>query len=720
MKNNKTIIIICLALLIALLASACGVTSVTNSTSQSGTAQNNSVTVTPVGKTNDPEIAVLDDPSDEGKETTGDFLIKAVDGAAEPEKSGSVYTIKSAGEYELSGKLSDGQIVIDAGDGDTVKLVLNGCSVSCSTGAAIYAKNAEKVIVNASKGTYNVINDARTGDPQAVSDSDDDDNDDAAIYACCDLNLAGTGTLIVNSDYDNGIKTKDDLSIKNLTLKVTAAGNALKGNDSVTVKSGSLILISTGSDGVKTSNSGTSSKGNQKGTVTIEGGSVDIYSAQDGISAAYDVVICTGEDGDPVVNIFTASYAGSEGSSSTTEQYLIISTSLYSKSSDYYAYLYNEPGDGTFVKCTYETTVRSGWTTYYGLVYKVPSGYTNIAFCSVPSGTTPTDSNHTLESDGQAINTSMNGYLVTSTSSLDGEWVQLSNNGGNGKSGSGKTTYSSKGIKASNSVTISCGTVTIKSMDDGIHANADETLENGSKALGNILVSGGTVTIDAADDGMHADGTLTISGGCLNVKNSYEGLEANVINIEGGESYIYGRDDGMNACKGSAKTPLINISGGYIDVTTASGDTDAVDSNGSFTMSGGVAIIKGGSSSGMVSGSVDVDGSISVTGGTIVAFGGICETPGSGSVNTYVSSGTSFSAGEYTLSEKNGEKILSFTLDSSYSSVWIASESIQLNKSYTLSNGSSSVLDWTQSKQSEGSSGSGGFGPGGFGPGGRR
>ena len=75
MKNNKTIIIICLALLIALSASACGVTSVTNSTSQSGTAQNSGVNVTPVGKTDDPEIAVLDDPSDEEKETTGDFLI---------------------------------------------------------------------------------------------------------------------------------------------------------------------------------------------------------------------------------------------------------------------------------------------------------------------------------------------------------------------------------------------------------------------------------------------------------------------------------------------------------------------------------------------------------------------------------------------------------------------------------------------------------------------
>ena len=63
------------------------------------------------------------------------------------------------------------------------------------------------------------------------------------------------------------------------------------------------------------------------------------------------------------------------------------------------------------------------------------------------------------------------------------------------------------------------------------------------------------------------------------------------------------------------------------------------------------------------------------------------------------------------------ETILSFKLDSSYQSVWVASGSISLGKSYVLSNGSSDVLSWTQSKQSEGSSGSGGGG--GSRPGGR-
>jgi uncharacterized membrane protein len=58
------------------------------------------------------------------------------------------------------------------------------------------------------------------------------------------------------------------------------------------------------------------------------------------------------------------------------------------------------------------------------------------------------------------------------------------------------------------------------------------------------------------------------------------------------------------------------------------------------------------------------------------------------------------------------------------SSVWIASESIELNNSYKLTKNGSNVLEWTQTSNIQGYSGGGfgpgGGGPGGFGPGGRR
>jgi len=187
-----------------------------------------------------------------------------------------------------------------------------------------------------------------------------------------------------------------------------------------------------------------------------------------------------------------------------------------------------------------------------------------------------------------------------------------------------------------------------------------------------------------------------------------------VVNISGGYVSVYAKDDGINACAGSS-APTVNITGGRVEVATPSGDTDAVDSNGNFKMTGGEVVITGGASNGGMMGSVDVDGSISVTGGTIIALGGICETPSSGSVNTYISQGTSFSAGSYAVKDTSGNIILEFTLTSSYSSVWTSSESYALNGSYSIEKDGSAVVSWEQTSSTVGSAGSGGFGPGGGG-----
>ena len=699
---KRTILIISVLLALTLVFTSCR-------TTPAGNGQDTQDT--PPAETADTSgggTSALPDPSDPDAANTEDFAVAYTEGNVT--SVGTTYTITSAGEYTFKGLLDEGNLIVDAGKDDDVRIILNGVSITSSSAAPISVVSAGSVTIKSEEGTYNTLTDNR-----AAFSEDSPDETDAVIYSACDLDITGKGTLIVTGN-NNGIKTKDDLSVKNVTLKVTAAGNALKGNDSVTIKSGSLMLISTGGDGIKTSNSDVSSKGNQRGTVEIRGGQVDIYALHDGISAAYDVVIS--EEEACVVNIFTGSYASeAAAAASSSEIYLVLPVSLYSSSNDYYAYLYNDDDTaGTWVKYTYDTMIYNGRTaSYYGLTASVPSGYSNILFNIVPSGTVPDGSNYTASTGGETINTSLNAYMITIVSgdSATGDWVQVSTSGG----GSNKTTFSSKGIKAVNGIEISGGTVTVKATDDGLHANYGDTLDNGKKSSGSITVSGGSLSVTSADDGIHADGNLTISGGNVNVVKAHEGLEGNVITVSGGTVYVYGEDDGINASAG-ASTPLINITGGYLDVTTPSGDTDAVDANGNFTMSGGTVIIRGGANTGGVAGSVDVDGSITVTGGTIIALGGICETPGSGSVNTYVSDSVSFSSGTYSVQGADGSEILSFTLSSSYSSFWIASDAFVLNSSYSIVKDGTDVVSWTQSSQSEGSGGnsSGGFGgPGGFG-----
>ncbi len=277
---------------------------------------------------------------------------------------------------------------------------------------------------------------------------------------------------------------------------------------------------------------------------------------------------------------------------------------------------------------------------------------------------------------------------------------------GTTESDSSDDSDSTKGIKSDKYINIAGGTITVDSADDSIHCDVE------------IVINDGDINISAGDDGIHADSIITINGGDIDITTSYEGIESNLIYINGGDTTVYASDDGLNANNGGSETPLIKITGGNLSVTTPTGDTDGIDSNGNIEITGGYTIVYGGSSSGSMAGSVDLDGQITVTGGTVIALGGICETPSSsGCCNLVVMSGLSFTSGDYTVTDSSGNEVISFTVNGNYSSAWICSENLELNESYTLKAGSTTAYTWTQDSQSVGSSGMGGFGGnmGGFG-----
>lgn len=642
-----------------------------NSTSTT-TASGSQTTITSGITKEDTDVTHADDAENYRVAITGDFTITS-DTSDGITQSGSVYTITKAGEYTVAGLLSEGQLIVDAGDEDEVTIVLNGTSVTCSTGSPIYVKNASEVKIKSEENSFNEVIDNRA---EATEDSSDDTGN-AAIYAACDLKLVGKGALVVTANYNNGIQSKDDLSIKNVIVKVTAVNNAIKGNDAVDIESGDIIAISAKGDGIKTSNSSLSNKGNRKGIVTITGGNIDVYAACDGIDAAYGVDI----SGDGNLNIYTDTYSeyseevttsgSSSGSNSSTNKTASANTVSYVAASDNIS---NAPGGNM-------------------------------------GGGTPPDMNGGNAPDMSNGNApDMNGNSGGGMGGNNDSGMP----GGNNQSGnSSKKSYSTKGIKADSEINISGFTININSTDDGIHANSDSgVLETGEDGKGTIVINGGTITISSGDDGMHADKQLDVNDGYINIVTSYEGLEAMTINLNGGKVYVYAADDGINACTGDGKTtPIINVNGGYIDVTTASGDTDGIDSNGNYVQTGGFVLVKGGSSSGNVSGSIDVDGTVTITGGTCVALGGVCETPVN-SVNAYVLSSVSFSSGSYSLKDASGNEVISFTVDGSFSNGWICSDTLTTGTSYTLYRGSDSIADWTQESGTMGASNNGGFGGG--------
>jgi hypothetical protein len=194
-----------------------------------------------------------------------------------------VVTIKAAGVYVLSGTLTDGTIVVDAGDDDKVQLVLDGVSIMAADYAAIYAKNADKVFVTLAEGAGNSL--TVSGDYVQT----DDNKVDAVIFAKCDLTLNGTGSLTVKDNMGHGIVSKDDLVVTGGTYTIYSQDHCLNGKDSVRIADGTFNL-SCDEDGIHAGNDD-----QQDGYVYIEGGDINISVGDDALHAE-GLLIITGGD----------------------------------------------------------------------------------------------------------------------------------------------------------------------------------------------------------------------------------------------------------------------------------------------------------------------------------------------------------------------------------------------------------------------------------------
>ena len=570
--------------------------------------------------------------------------------------------ISEAGEYDFSGTL-DKQIVIkipeDAADRDVV-LNLNGVTITNSDNSPIYVISADNVEISAKKGSTNYIYDNR-----AAKTEEDTNQGKGAIYASDgDLKFKGKGSLTVQGNYNNGIHGRDDVEVKNLTLNVTAYNHGIKGNDSVTIESGT-VNVTCGGDGLKTDNSSISSKGNQKGNVTLNGGTITVNSWGDAISAAYNAVIEELDAGTPLTYVAKtnkySTYNGEVPETSTSKFYLKMTSTVYSGGGYKYAAYINS----SWVEFTYKEK-QQGRTTYYIYQANRPVDATSFVLYRFEGDEAlPSTTNYNAKSDTKAFNASKDMITISSITNGKitlGSWTNYSQSQGGGPGGgpgsqgnTDKADSSAKGIKAENEIIIKSGSIDIKTYDDAIHANNDGTLENGETPKGDLTIEGGTLTIDASDDGLHADSVLYLRGGTTNITNSYEGIEGNLIRIyEGSDTTVLSTDDAVNACDG-ASSPDITVYGGKLDVTVPSnGDTDGIDSNGTYHQSGGLVVTRGpGSASGYGGGgafALDTTSIVSVTGGVLIVFGGVEQSVSLSNVTKTIVSSNTVSAGNHTVS----------------------------------------------------------------------
>ena len=541
---------------------------------------------------------------------------------------GNVITITSGGTYIISGTLTEGQLVVDADD-EKVQLVLDNADITCATSAAIYVKSAGKTFITLAEGSENIL--MNTAEFEAI----DDNNIDAVIFSKDDLALNGSGTLTINSENGHGIVSKDDLKITGGTYNITAASHALSGKDSVRIAAGTFNLVC-GKDGIHSENADDSSKG----YVYIAGGEFTIDSTGDGIDASNIVQI---DDG----TFDITAGGGVENSTKTHEDNMM-----------------GGPGGGKGPQMGEAPSEK-------------PSG-------EAPQGDPGNNSSENSGSDNSSSD------RETPPEKPDSNTNQAAGTEQSESDTSDSDSASTKGIKADGRLYINGGTFTINSADDSVHSNSAVTINDG------------TYTLTTGDDGVHSGEAVEINGGTITISESYEGLEGLTVTINDGDIDITSSDDGINAAGGTEEMGFgrmgndrtentstdemwMEINGGYIHVLAGG---DGIDSNGDITVNGGEVYIDGPSDNGNSAIDYGDRSACYVNGGTVVAIGssGMAEdiSDDSDQQVMLVKLDSQKEAGEVTLTDSDGNEIITYTALKAYDCVIISTKDLEAGQTYTL------------------------------------
>lgn len=391
--------------------------------------------------------------------------------------SGNKVTITAAGNYRLTGKLSDGQVVVEAPSAALVRLILAGVTLSSSSGSALVVNSAGKVILVLPDGSVNSITDGTGYTTTAASDVPN-----AALYSTADLSIFGNGALQVKGNTNDGIASKDGLIIKSGHITVEAVDDGIRGKDYLVIREG-YLSITCGGDGLTSDNEEES----KRGYIKVETGEIKVVSGGDALSAQTDVLI---QDG-----VFDLTSGG--GSSKPVSALVsskgikglvsvIIEKGTYTISSSDDALHSNHTliiSGGTFVISSGDDGMHSdAYLALKGGEYRIDKSYEGI----------------------ESANILLESGMIRIVSSDDG--INIA--GGNDGSGMGGRPGQGGFSNAANQLLqIKGGDIVVYAVGDGIDINGSVEMSGGT-----LLVHGPTSNNNGALD---YDGSFNITGGLL-------------------------------------------------------------------------------------------------------------------------------------------------------------------------------------------------------------
>lgn len=192
--------------------------------------------------------------------------------------SGTTVTISEGGIYAFSGECTNGKIIVDAPEKE-VRLVLNGLKLTSGNNSAIECTSAKTLTICVAEGTENFL-----ADSAEYSLKTGEEEPDAAVYSKADLAFTGGGKLSVTGNYKDGIKGKDGLVIEDGNLEITAADDGITARDYAVIRGGEISVTAV-NDGIKTTND----KDSSLGYVAISDGKLEIRAGGDEANAEITV-----------------------------------------------------------------------------------------------------------------------------------------------------------------------------------------------------------------------------------------------------------------------------------------------------------------------------------------------------------------------------------------------------------------------------------------------
>ena len=393
--------------------------------------------------------------------TSNATLIRFTDAAAKAsgkytgyEIDGTDVSITAAGTYVFSGDCDNGSITVKKGV-TGVTIVLNGLTLTNDDSAAITLNKTAEASLIAAAGTTNTV---------ADTESSNDENAAVKVKSGASLSIGGTGTLTVDGNAKNGIKSAADavITVAEVKLNINAVNDGLSCDDELKITGGTLS-ITAGGDAVKaspdtgdTENPDTTSLGN----VTISGGTLTLNATEDGIQADGDLTISGG---------------------------------------------------------TFHVKTNGGHTTALTDDSASCKGFKAGGALTVTGGTLTVDS----ADDALHANTdvTISGGTLTLATGDDG--VHADNDLVIGTKGASSTSTPRINITASyeglegTTVTVYGGDIDVAASDDGVNAASSTLGEHSDKYA--ISISGGDLYIDAGSDGLDSNNDINITGGKVEV-----------------------------------------------------------------------------------------------------------------------------------------------------------------------------------------------------------